>query len=147
MCGAHCIIIFVVRSSRQSENYKNLVAKNEDITYTKLYQEALEENAWKQRDSELQTLVGTKTANGVVVTSIDKHCVEQSLKRNVEVSHCLDALVNPLHVSSVRYSPRGEPSQLYIGNSATIAVNPDTGKAVTVYTTGSRVRKKYGGKP
>ena len=42
--NCRCIIIFVVRSSRQSENYKNLVAKNEDITYTKMYREAREEN-------------------------------------------------------------------------------------------------------
>ena len=37
-------IRFVVRSSRQSENYKNLVAKNEDITYTRMYQVAWAEN-------------------------------------------------------------------------------------------------------
>ena len=43
--NCRCIIIFVVRSSRQSENYKNLVAKNEDITYTRMYQEGQAENA------------------------------------------------------------------------------------------------------
>ena len=42
--NCRCIIIFVVRSSRQSENYQNLVAKNEDITYTNLHRQALEEN-------------------------------------------------------------------------------------------------------
>ena len=51
--NCRCIIIFVVRSSRQSENYKNLVAKNEDITYTKMYQQAQAENLTRTHEQAL----------------------------------------------------------------------------------------------
>ena len=66
--NCRCIIIFVVRSSRQSENYQNLVAKNEDITYTRMYQEAQAENANIRSNSNGGGIISSGVNNPIEMT-------------------------------------------------------------------------------
>ena len=40
----------------------------------------------------------------------------------------------------------GRPSVKYIGNKATIVVNPETGKIITVYPTNHTILNRYKGK-
>lgn len=53
-----------------------------------------------------------------------------------------DALDNPLLIKPVKYDQFGRPSQVYIGYDATAVINPSTGKYITAWKTGSKVRKK-----
>lgn len=71
------------------------------------------------------------------------HAKDQQVARGVTDKQVADAYLKPLHVSATKYNDRGEPSRQYVGKDATIAVNPDTGKVVTVWPTNSRRRKKY----
>ena len=90
--------IFVVRSSRQSENYQNLVAKNEDITYTRLYQEA-QETDWELEANKQYTdtkkigALNSMNLSGAVsrhdLDRMDAHAVqyyEQIRKRTGDVA-------------------------------------------------------------
>ena len=40
---------------------------------------------------------------------------------------------NPLKVSGIKYDAQGRPSIKYIGKEATIIINPEKGKIITVY--------------
>ena len=88
--NCRCMIIFVVRSSRQSENYQNLVAKNEDITYTRLYQEA-------QKDNEKLNLdIKPKVTDQKLQNIVNDIYKGQSAKTVVGNGTTMDALRNEL---------------------------------------------------
>jgi hypothetical protein len=55
-------------------------------------------------------------------------------------------VTNPLYVREVKTDNKGQKSQRFIGAEATVNINPDTGNVVTVWRTGARERKRYGGK-
>ena len=76
--------------------------------------------------------------------SLSGHAAERMAERGVTEEQMDDALAHPLHVSEVKVDEQGRRSQKYIGWDATVSVNPDTGKIVTVFPTGSRRRGKYG---
>lgn len=71
------------------------------------------------------------------------HAKDQMAARGVTDKQVADAYAKPLHIGETRYNARGEPSRQYIGKDATIAVNPDTGKVVTVWPTSSKRAKKW----
>ena len=54
-----------------------------------------------------------------------------------------DAVINPIHIGDVITDKEGRRSQRFIGNVATVNVNPDTGVVATVWRTGTATRKKY----
>ena len=87
------------------------------------------------------------TQNGIKVSEITEHAYRQATKRGVSLAGIGEALTAPLHIGSVELDDLGRPSQRFIGNSATVALNPNTGVIPTVWHTGSRYRKKYGGTP
>jgi hypothetical protein len=59
-------------------------------------------------------------------------------ERNISQSDINDALKNPLKVTEVKYDTQGRPSVKYIGNDATVIVNPETGNIITVHPTGTQ---------
>ena len=56
-----------------------------------------------------------------------------------------NALTSPLHISTIKVDGPGRVSLDYIGNKATVSLNPVTGKLATAWPTGKRARAKYGG--
>jgi len=73
------------------------------------------------------------------------HSVNQKINRGIRSIDELDALRSPLSVSSVRYDALGRPSVQYIGNRATIGVNPSTGRMTSVWPTSTRRALRLGG--
>lgn len=65
--------------------------------------------------------------------------------RKVTAKQIVDAITKPLHFDEVAFDKEGRPRQTHIGKDATVGVNPDTGLVTTVWRTGSKTRKKYGG--
>ena len=49
-------------------------------------------------------------------------------ERGVSLDSIQDALNNPLKVTGIKYDGSGRPSMTYIGEKATVVINPDTGE-------------------
>ena len=73
-----------------------------------------------------------------------KHASERAIGRSVSDSQIDDAIKNPLFKGNVVIDEQGRKSVKYIGNDATVVLNPDTEEVVTTWKTGSRTKKKYG---
>ena len=84
------------------------------------------------------------SADGIPVKKT-KHSIEQAEKRSVTDTQIKDALKNPLWITEIKYDVQGRPSKKYIGEKATVAVNPDNGNIVTVHRTHSKLAKKLKG--
>ena len=65
-------------------------------------------------------------------------------KRVVDSNEIEDALKAPLYIYPDRTDKKGDVSRRYLGDKATVNINPTTGVITTVWRTGSRLRKKYG---
>ena len=77
---------------------------------------------------------------------ISLHAQERQLQRGITQNNIDDAFNNPLNISEIKYDSMGRPSVKYIGNKATIVVNPETGKIITVYPTNHTILNRYKGK-
>lgn len=84
------------------------------------------------------------TANGVSVTHISKHALDRAeeLSRYVTAKEIENALTKPIHIDKISANSNGR-SQRFIGNDATVNVNPDTGNIITVWKTGNKIKKRY----
>ena len=71
-----------------------------------------------------------------------KHSLNQKINRKIRSIDELDAIKNPLKKTNVKFDSQGRPSQKFIGNKASVAVNPETGKVVTIHPTGSKLAKR-----
>lgn len=82
--------------------------------------------------------------NGAILNlKMSKHAYERLAERGITLESIKDAVENPLHKSEVITDEQGRPSQKYIGEQTTVAINPETGKIATSWKTGTRTRKKY----
>lgn len=84
--------------------------------------------------------------NGNDAFDISLHAQERQLQRGITQNNIDDAFNNPLNISEIKYDSMGRPSVKYIGNKATIVVNPETGKIITVYPTNHTILNRYKGK-
>lgn len=66
---------------------------------------------------------------------------ERSEERGVSLDDVKDALTNPLHIDEIKHDDQGRPSQRFIGEGATVNINPETGIITTVWKTGSGKKK------
>lgn len=69
---------------------------------------------------------------------MSQHATERQLQRNVSEADITDALQKPLKTSEVQYRD-GQPSVKIIGAKATVIINPETSKIITVYRTHTKV--------
>lgn len=95
---------------------------------------------WRQ----MQSLVGSTTSNGLQVTYVSDHFVGQSIYRKVSLKDIDNALTKPLDYGKIKVDSQGRRSQKYIGKSAIVSVNPDTGELITVWQTSTKLKRKYG---
>ena len=91
-----------------------------------------------------QKINGTKTTDGLQV-NISVHSVLQAESRGVKAAGIQDALTKPMDVSKIKEDGEGRKSKRYIGEQATVAVNPETGMVTTVWPTSSKLRNKLRG--
>ena len=76
--------------------------------------------------------------------ALSGHAAERMEERGVTREQADDALAHPTRVTEAKVDEQGRRSQKHIGWDATASVNPDTGKTVTVFPTGSRRRRRHG---
>lgn len=94
-------------------------------------------------EKAMNGLSGIETKNGIKVAGVAGHFKERLLGRGVSEDDVINALKNPLHIGKIKYGEKGS-SQVFIGNNATIVINPDSGVLISTYPTGRERRKKYG---
>lgn len=92
---------------------------------------------------EKSNIIELKTSNGIEVTKFSKHTEERALQRNVSVDEIKDALVNPLHIDAIKIDSLGRTSQRFVGEKATVNLNPETGTVSTIWKTGKSKIQKY----
>lgn len=97
------------------EKYKN---------WQKLYR-------WENKRASFQALIGQRTSTGVEVRGITKHVVDRAVSRGFNVESTLDALQNPVKVGRIVIDDKGESSQKFLGKSAEIVINPETGNIIS----------------
>lgn len=81
--------------------------------------------------------------NGLTVKKLTKHSLERAAERGIDTSAIEDSLKNPLHIGDVTTDEFGRKSQRFVGKTATVNVNPDTGEIVTIWKTGEWYYKQY----
>lgn len=98
----------------------------------------------RRYEQAAQKINSTKTNDGLQ-TSISVHSVLRAEVRGVKTADIQDALTKPLEISKIKEDSKGRKSKRYIGEQATVAVNPDTGVVTTVWPTSSKLRDKLKG--
>lgn len=87
-------------------------------------------------------IIGLSTKDNVKIQDIAEHLFHRKGERDVDFKAITQALANPLHIYPDKIDSNGV-SRKYLGASATVAVNPVTGKVITTYKTSEKRRKKY----
>lgn len=85
-----------------------------------------------------KNVVGVETAEGTKITGQSKHFMERVIgtmcdpktgnaRSGVSAEDILESLANPVKVNEIKTSKNGQRSQKYVGEKATVTINPDTG--------------------
>lgn len=124
----------------QSE-LRELIKANErvlkrDYSKEEYYGEAVDK-------TEKNGTIELRTFNGIEITKFSEHMKDRVAERNVSVDDIKDALTNPLGIGEIKIDSLGRPSQRFIGEKATVNVNPETGTIATIWKTGKSTIKKY----
>lgn len=98
----------------------------------------------RRYEQAAQKINSTKTNDGLQA-SISVHSVLRAEVRGVKTADIQDALTKPLKIGKIKEDSKGRKSKRYIGEQATVAVNPDTGVVTTVWPTSSKLRDKLKG--
>ena len=90
-------------------------------------------NLWtgKSKAVETNTLINENN-------SMSLHANQRVSDRHVEQKDIKETLNNPLKITKIKYDSQGLPSIRYIGHKATVVLNPETGKIITVYPTSTQ---------
>lgn len=81
--------------------------------------------------------------NEITVKEVSKHALDQAVNRKISSKEMIDAIKFPLHIKERKIDQFGRTSQRFIGKSATVNINPDTGIITTVWSTGTAMKQKY----
>lgn len=81
-------------------------------------------------------------AGAVTVTGMTGHAVDQAISRGVKPAQILDAIKNPLKIAAPKTDSLGRVSQKLVGEKASVVVNPESGKVVTVHPTSTKTAEK-----
>ena len=76
-------------------------------------------------------------------TRATAHLLERAAERGVSADAISKAVNSPLHIKPVKVDAAGRKSQQYIGEEATVAINPENGNVVSVWKTGKKTRNQY----
>ena len=96
-------------------------------------------------DVKSDDIIGNNEMDSQSLEKITHHAAERRQERNISSEAISDALSNPIYVEMRNDDQNGRRSTKYIGIEATVVINPDTGRIITVWRTGSKIRKKYVG--
>lgn len=93
-------------------------------------------------DRGMSRIMHLTTVDGLTVTAPSKHLLERAKERDVSEDDIVDALTKAIKIYPDRLEQDGKISRRYIGERATVLLNPETGVAATTWKTGKRVIKK-----
>lgn len=139
---------------KSQDNIRMLTKKYKELSDisglpTKL--QRLKVNTYKRKAGDTRSfyeknLLG-KTYGDITINSVSEHLLDRKTARQLWLNDIEDGLSNPLKITEIKFDSEGRPSLQYIGENATIVLNPKTGNVVSVWKTGSkRVEKLRGGK-
>lgn len=85
-----------------------------------------------------QEIIGIDTIDGIKISVQSKHFLERVIgtmedpatdkpRSGVSIEGILDALLNPIEIRQIKVSKNGSKSQKYVGEMATVSINPDKG--------------------
>jgi RHS repeat-associated protein len=91
---------------------------------------------------------GIVTKNGIKIEGFTSHGVDRAIgdgfkRAGVKPDSILDALKNPLKTNDIVTDSLGRRSQRFIGKTAEVVINPDTGKIISVNPTSSSKAAKF----
>lgn len=89
------------------------------------------EYRWENKRLSFQPLIGQRTATGIEITGISRHVVDRAVSRGFTAEGALDALQNPLKIGKIKTDEDGLQSQKFLGRSAEIVVNPESGNIIS----------------
>ena len=86
-------------------------------------------------------------ANGITISGMSAHAVERAIgdggkRLGVNPAAILESLQHPLKIGEVKFDAMGRPSQRFVGDRGTTAINPASGKIVSVHPTSTTTAKK-----
>ena len=84
---------------------------------------------------------GIRTANGISIKGFTKHGINRTIERKVSPNSILEAIKKPIKVNDVKTDGLGRQSQRLNGNKASVVINPQTGKIVSVNPVSSKLKK------
>jgi hypothetical protein len=84
-----------------------------------------------------------KTVNDLQVKGLSIHASERARERGITELSIQEALQTPLHIKEPIIDVYGRKSQRFIGEKATVNINPDTGNIITIWKTGKAILRKY----
>lgn len=101
-------------------------------------------NEWldNKKNQAADAIIGLKTPDGITINELSAHLYDRKSERSVDIKSIIRTVKYPIKVDSIKYDSQGRPSKKYIGDYATIAINPDNGRIITVYPTTSKRRRK-----
>lgn len=92
---------------------------------------------------------GTVTSNGITITKVSEHFYDQVISRGIidliTKENMVNTLTTPLNIGKVKIDDKGRPSQQFIGEKISLAVNNETGVITTGWQTSIKKVKKYKG--
>ena len=98
----------------------------------------LNEHLYGYTDEEIGRLAKELTQN-VELTGTG---IGDTVNPKVSAGDIDDAIKNPLKTLPVKYDSSERPSYKVIGKTATVSINPDTGRLITVYPTHKNLAEK-----
>jgi len=86
----------------------------------------------------LLILNGFNAANGVRITGMTLHAVERAAERGITKPAIFNTLTNPLKIGRIVTDAAGRQSQRFFGRLGEVAINPETGKILSVNPIGAK---------
>ena len=103
---------------------------------------------WKSIEKEVNNnIVCILTPNGIKISELSHHGIERFIgdgdkRKGVSVEGVRDALVNPLDIKDIKVDSLGRKSQKFVGERATISINPETGNIIQTNPTSSKLAER-----
>ncbi len=123
------------------KNYKDfssavgLRTQNERLQKNGFNRSVSQKAVWgNKKAKEFDSLLYTQTKTGIRINDVGTHIRSRALARDLSVDNVYDALTKPLDLGKIRK----DKSQQFIGEKATVAVNVETGRLITVWQTSSK---------
>ena len=84
---------------------------------------------------------GTITSDGIIVKSTIP-LYARAREREITTGEIIGALTAPLDITPIKYDAKNRPSKRYVGEKATVSVNPTNGNATSCNKTYSKLVQK-----